>query len=87
MGSDTFAWYRQLPLEHRLPETTLLISDRHDGIVFPETFDGKPLQIITDLDQGYSSTKVRDKIRRGEIPEELSPQVGDYIQDHGLYRY
>lgn len=86
MGSDAFAWYRQLPLEHRLPRSTILINDRHDGIVFPETFDGKPVHIVTDLDQGWSSTKVRDKICCGETPEELSPEVWDYIRDHGLYR-
>jgi nicotinate-nucleotide adenylyltransferase len=85
IGSDTFAWYSKLPLEHRVPEINMLINDRHDGVVLPNTFDGKPVQNITDLDQGLSSTKVREKIRRGETPEELCAEVWKYIRDHGLY--
>lgn len=58
----------------------------------------KPLIIPTDLkdiiitssqikDQGYSSTQVRELIKKGSVPSRniLSPEIYKYIRDHNLY--
>lgn len=86
MGTDTFAWYQQLPAEQRTPGVSFLVNDRHEGVSLPDSFDGKPVRAVRDLDRGLSSTKVRAQIKEGVTPAELDPSVWSYIQERGLYR-
>lgn len=86
MGTDTFEWYRRLPPEQRTPGVEFLVNDRHDGAALPDSFDGRPVRAVRDLDQGISSTKVRRQLEEGGTPAELAPEVLAYIKRHGLYR-
>ncbi len=85
MGSDTFEWYRGLSPEHRSGQMTLVVNDRGDGVEFPDTLDGQAVQPVRNLDQGQSSTQVRQELGEGKQPNDIPKSVWDYIQENKLY--
>jgi nicotinic acid mononucleotide adenylyltransferase len=83
-GTDAFNWAPDLTRED-------LVTGRREAVV-PRagyTFDnGRPphwVKILSPDKLGWSSTKVRNAVRKGERPRHVRGSVLRYIQAHGLY--
>ncbi len=85
IGADAFAevrtWYRWREV---LAMTEFLVASRPGHIY--EIPDGARVRRLDTVELPDSSSTIREKLRRGERPEELPQPVYDYIRRHGLYR-
>ncbi len=84
IGADAFAeiatWFRWEQVG-RLVDFIVAGRPGHQYSVPP----GFTVHAMNSLDLPASSSAVRAAIARGERPEEVPPQVLDYIVSHGLY--
>jgi nicotinate-nucleotide adenylyltransferase len=85
IGGDQLAQFDRWEQADRLTELVQIVCfTRQD---FRQTSLNK-VQISTiPLDMAVSSSMIRERISKGEIPEELLlPEISAYIQKHKLYR-
>jgi len=85
IGADAFAeiktWRRWSEV---IAEVEFLVVSR-PGHQY-EVPEGARVHRLDTASFGVSSTQIRERLRRGESPEELHPAVLRYIRAHGLYK-
>lgn len=84
IGADAFAeigtWYRAADVL-RAAEFIVVTRPGHEYTAPP----GARVHRLDTLALPVSSSEIRQKLARGEDPEELDPAVLAYIREHGLY--
>jgi len=86
MGSDTFDFYRTLPLADRPAYATVLVNLRPQfPSQLPAVLDQQDVIGLQLGDSGVSSSVIRRQLQAGDATPDLPPEVATYIRKHGLY--
>lgn len=86
IGADAFAeiatWHRSGDLIREL-QFVVVARPGHEY----EIPEGARVRVLSSVNMDVSSSAIREKLLRGEQPEELPPPVFEYIREHGLYAF
>ncbi|MFC1548057.1 nicotinate (nicotinamide) nucleotide adenylyltransferase [Candidatus Neomarinimicrobiota bacterium] len=85
IGGDQLAQFDRWEQADRLAEMVQIVCFTRNG--FQPTSPNNVQTSTIPLNMAVSSSMIRDRISKGEIPEELLlPEIAAYIQKHKLYR-
>lgn len=85
MGTDTFDWFKNQPDAKALTGYGYLVNNRDPNVKIPKSFQLGQVEMVDLGDEGFSSSKVREALARGERPKEVPEEVLNYIEEKKLY--